>query len=194
MTGTGEHRARRIMWRGKWRDWAAIVAAVVVATLIAWATYQIGLLRAQNEALASALEQQRRQAQDSGQEPVAPAAEDIIRDPQVVTGPEGPQGPPGRPGRDGRDGVPGPSGSPGAPGMPGLPGRDGVDGAPGATGPQGPQGPVGPEGPQGPRGEQGPQGEAGPAGPQCPDGTHAETVTVLTTEGTRQIVTCVDDD
>ncbi|WP_330438828.1 hypothetical protein OHB44_28055 [Micromonospora sp. NBC_00821] len=196
MTTAGEHRARR---RGRWRDWAAILAAVVVASMIAWATYQIGVLRAQNDALASALDQQRQQAQDAGQDPVAPPAEDIIRDPQAVTGPPGPQGPRGWDGTDGSIGPPGPTGPPGAPGRAGVAGENGTDGAPGSAGPAGPPGPTGPTGPagppgdQGPKGEQGPQGEAGPAGAQCPAGTTAKTITVVTTEGAQQIAACVAD-
>lgn len=199
MMAAGEHRRRRL---SRWRDWVAILAAVLVAATIAWATYEVGLLRAQNEALANALEQQRQQAQAAGQEPVAPAPEDIIRDPKVVTGPEGPQGPAGPRGVDGTDGTagsPGPTGPPGpsgAAGPPGAPGADGADGAPGPhgpAGPSGPAGPAGPAGPPGPQGEQGPQGEAGPAGGQCPDGTHAETVTVVTSKGTQRIAACVED-
>lgn len=177
----------------RWRDWAAFALAVLIAGALAWTTYHIGLLQRQNEALASALEQQRQQAEDSGQEPVAPPPDEILRDPQLVVGPQGPRGPSGYPGADGRDGQPGSPGSPGPTGPPGAQGVAGMGGAPGQAGPPGPAGSAGPPGPAGPQGEQGPQGDAGPAGAQCPEGTHAETVTVVTTGGARQIAACVED-
>jgi hypothetical protein len=105
-------------------------------------------------------------------------------------GPAGPPGPPGLPGLDGKDGRNGAAGSPGPTGPPGTQGKPGAAGPSGPAGAQGPSGPPGPSGPAGPRG---PQGEAGPAGAQCPDGTHAETVTVVTTEGTRKMAGCVED-
>lgn len=93
-------------------------------------------------------------------------------------GPQGPIGPAGIPGQDGADGVDG------------LPGPTGPAGPTGAQGPDGAQGPAGPAGPAGPTG---PAGEAGPAGPSCPTGTHAETVTVLTTDGPVTMAGCVAD-
>lgn len=90
----------------------------------------------------------------------------------------------------------GETGAQGLTGPPGMPGQDGADGAPGEQGPpgvagkDGEQGPAGPAGPDGPTG---PAGEAGPSGPQCPTGTHAEAVTVLTTDGPKTVASCVYD-
>lgn len=102
-------------------------------------------------------------------------------DPDAFRGEPGPEGPPG------------PQGPPGLPGLDGVDGQDGADGAEGPPGPQGPVGPEGPAGPPGPAGPQGPSGEAGPAGPSCPDGMHAEDLTVVTSDGPRQIRACVAD-
>ena len=93
-------------------------------------------------------------------------------------------------------GDPGPAGMPGPQGPPGADGADGAAGLPGPVGPpgvQGPDGAAGPTGPQGPAGPEGPAGEAGPAGPTCPPGTHAETVTVVTTGGLATMDVCVHD-
>jgi len=185
------------VWRRiSWRDGATLAVAVLLAVLLGWVTYNIGLLRSQNSALASALAQQRQQAQDSGQEPVAPPPDEILRDPTVVEGPSGPEGPQGPAGEDGRDGLPGATGPPGDRGATGAAGADGADGEPGpagATGPDGATGPQGATGPEGPEGPEGPQGVAGPAGPDCPEGTHPDTVTVVTTDGPQQIAACVTD-
>lgn len=123
----------------RWRDWPVFAVAILFAVLLAWTIYQVGVLRQQNVALASALESQRQQARDAGQEPVAPPPEVILRDPQVVTGPPGPQGPPG------------PRGTPGAPGVghPGQPGAAGKDGSPGPPGPAGADGKDGTDGKDG---------------------------------------------
>lgn len=90
-------------------------------------------------------------------------------------GPEGPAGPPGIPGRDGDDGDRGPAGTVGPSGAAGK------DGAPGQVGPAGPQGTAGDPGPP------------GPPGPSCPTNYHQEPVTVLTTDGPRTVVACVED-
>lgn len=104
------------------------------------------------------------------------------------TGPAGPQGIPGVPGRNGIDGAPGPSGPSGGPGPTGSPGPVG---SPGAAGGEGKPGPAGPQGPPGATGPTGPAGQAGPAGPACPAGYHAETVSVVTDKGPRNIAACV---
>ncbi|AXQ52889.1 hypothetical protein SEA_NEFERTHENA_25 [Microbacterium phage Neferthena] len=109
--------------------------------------------------------------QEVGQEPSAPAPDDIADqgpqgeqgqqgDPGAV-GPQGPSGLPGVPGLNGLDGLPGATGPTGAPGPAGADGVAGATGATGEPGPAGAQGPAGPAGPQGPQGV---------AGPTCPEG------------------------
>lgn len=76
------------------RRWGWLSGAVLMAVLLGWGSYYVGHLRAQNEALATALDQQRGQAIDAGQTPVVPPADEIREDPEVVEVP-GPQGEPG---------------------------------------------------------------------------------------------------
>jgi hypothetical protein len=149
--------------------------AVILAALSLVALGWMGSLltdRADNE-------QQRADAAVTGAEQLCQQVRQLggacVVDPSTLRGdpgPEGPAGPPGIPGQNGSDGEPGPTGSPGP------------------AGPAGKDGVAGPVGAQGPQGEQGP---AGPPGPTCPDGTHPETVTVLTTSGTVTMAGCVQD-
>jgi hypothetical protein len=149
------------------RDWAFILAAVVLAVAVSWLVFQIGQLRDQNAALAAALQAQRQQAQGAGLSPVAPAPSEILHDPRVVTGPKGdpgPAGPPGRagnPGPQGPTGPAGPSGRPGVAGAAGEPGQPGAPGVPGGKGDPGPGGPQGEPGPSGPPGKDGSDGREG---------------------------------
>jgi len=142
----------------RWRDIVALAAAIAIAVMLSWTTYHIGQLRRQNEALAIALDAQRKQAEDSGQVPVAPDPDQIRKDPEVVRGPMGPPGPSGAPGPsgppgiDGIDGRIGPSGPPGPSGSPGSPGRDGTDGQDGTDGTDGTDGKDGAPGPTCPSG------------------------------------------
>lgn len=117
--------------------------------------------------LSTGLDTTRRQLQQHGVQPKAPAASSIVRGVQGVPGVPGPAGP------SGAAGSPGPSGSPGRDGRNGSPGPastiPGPSGAPGSPGPAstvaGPQGPAGPSGAPGKDGAPGPRGEPGPAGP-----------------------------
>lgn len=119
-----------------------------------------------------------------------------VQDPEELRGDpgaEGPQGPPGDPGPsgpmgpagpEGDVGPTGPAGPTGETGAPGQDGADGVDGTDGATGPQGEPGEPGPSGPPGPE---------GPPGPTCPEGYTPESHTVITDDGPREAVVCVED-
>lgn len=69
------------------RQWWWLAVALAAALVLGWGTYQIGHLRAQTEALSTALELQRDQAEASGQRPIAPAAHEIRRNPQIVQEP-----------------------------------------------------------------------------------------------------------
>lgn len=131
------------------RDWLFVLAVVAMVGGTIMAAYQVGHIRAERDALSIALTQQREQAEQSGQLPVAPPPEEIRRDPTIVRGPTGPAGPPGPPGPEGPPGSPGP---------------------PGAGGARGPGGPGGVPGPSGPAGKDGADGEPGPAGPPGADG------------------------
>lgn len=135
-------------------------------------------------------EQQRADAAVSGAEQLCQQVRQLggacVVDPSTLrgeTGPEGPAGPPGIPGQTGQDGEPGPAGPAGPVGSPGPAGKEGPAGEPGPAGPTGPMGPPGPAGPPGPM---------GPAG-TCPDGTHLDTVTVLTATGPVAMTGCVQD-
>ena len=156
------------------RDWSIILAGALLAAGIAWTSYRVGMLRSEAEALSVALTQQREQATNAGQTPVAPPAEDIRRDPTIVEGPpgqSGPGGPPGPEGDRGPSGLPGPTGPPGvdgADGDGGPPGTVGTDGAAGEPGPAGPAGQDGADGDRGPAGEDGADGEP-PASFTFPD-------------------------
>ncbi|MGW3608929.1 hypothetical protein ACWD6N_03420 [Micromonospora sp. NPDC005163] len=231
-----EHRRprRRIVSRA---GLGVAAVAVLVAVVVGWIAHDVRVTRAQVAALAVALDQQRRQAQDSGQEPVAPAAEDIIRDPQVVTGPEGPQGPRGQDATDeqvraaveryfarnppkARD--PNPTEiavavinylteNPPPAGKDGQDGTDGRDASPEQVAAAVREYLTANPPPAGPKGDKGDPGEQGPGAtpqqvadqveaylkahplPWCPDGTHAETVTVVTTDGAQRIAACVAD-
>lgn len=170
----------------------AVLATAIVCLLLGYAVRALTSRAATQErradrAVASATELCEQVRQLGGTCAVDPATLRGDPGPAGPEGPEGQEGPPGPPGRDGADGTPG------APGPPGPPGRDGQPGAPGPAGQAGAPGPAGPEGPPGPAGPSGPPGEAGPAGPQCPDGSHPETVTVVTAEGPRELVACVRD-
>jgi len=118
--------------------------------------------------LASGLDTTRRQLQQHGVKPKAPAASSIVRGIPGVPGPAGASGSPGAtgsPGPAGASGAPGRNGSNGSPGPAGPTGQPGAAGSPGPAGPQGPKGDAGPQGPQG---DTGPQGETGPQGPAGP--------------------------
>jgi hypothetical protein len=189
--------------------WAWLAVALVGAVVLAFGAYELGQMRAQRDALAVALDLQRQQAVESGQTPVAPAAEEVRRDPQVMEGEQGPPGPPGPAGPAGPRGLVGPTGPAGPEGNPGAPGEAGPAGQGGPAGSTGEQGPAGSQGlpgadgqagqdgadgeqgPAGPEGPAGPTGPAGPPGPACPDGWHPEERTVLTPPETW--VVCVQD-
>lgn len=97
----GAHRQRLVArLRTAAQHWAWLVVAVVGAVILGWGTYELGHMRAQNEALATALERQREQAVQAGQTPVAPPADAVRRDPEVIEGPPGPAGPEGPPPSD----------------------------------------------------------------------------------------------
>jgi hypothetical protein len=160
---TGAHeRARLRLGR---RDWLYLIAVIVGAAVLGWTVHQVGVVRAQNDALATALATEQRQAANAGLTPAAPAPSEILDDPQAIVGergdpgPPGPQGPPGPPGPTGNLGPVGPMGPAGAAGEPGPAGEDGVDGAQGAPGGPGPAGPQGEPGPSGPPGEPGTDGQ-----------------------------------
>lgn len=177
------------------------------ATNIAQNEARLALSEQGLESLRSANEELRRQGLPEIPEPepgepfdadaLAAAAaailkDDISNDPQFK-GPEGDTGP---------------SGAPGAPCVPEVPGCTGPPGPGGQDGSQGQQGPKGDEGDQGEMGEpcspdleacRGPQGEpgqtgpSGPPGPVCPPGWYPEVVMLVTTEGPREAMVCIQD-
>ena len=189
---------RRVRQRQRRRTIVALVGTMVIAAGLVWAGTQLGHRADREQKRAdtaiSGAEQLCQQIRQAGMT-CAINPEDLKgeRGPEGPAGPPGPPGVPGLPGEDGTDGRPGATGPPGAHGEPGSAGSAGKDGAQGDPGPAGAQGPQGPPGPEGPAGPTGPRGDAGPAGGQCPDGTHAETITVLAVEGPQQIATCVAD-
>lgn len=158
------HRVRRLSPRLHLRDWLFIACAALLGLGFLWLSARVGVSEKQNDALSVALTQQREQAQQAGQTPIAPAPEEIRRDPKIVQGKPGEPGPPGPPGAPGRDGAPGvgATGPPGKPGasITGAPGPAGKDGA-SVTGPSGPPGPAGKDGRDG---KDGADGAPGPAG------------------------------
>jgi hypothetical protein len=151
------------------RDWLSILVVAMLALGFLWLSMRVGISERQADALSVALTQQRDQATESGLTPVAPAPEEIRRDPTIVQGKPGDQGPPGPPGPSGRDGHPGPSGPPGTPGPNGKPGQEGAAivgpsgpaGAPGSPGPAGAPGAPGKDGANGKDGQDGKNGEDG---------------------------------
>lgn len=170
------------------RSLGVYAAAVVAGALLGWLVWANQMRGDQITALSRALDQQRGQAQRSGQTPVAPPPAQILASPQIVKGEPGVAGPVGRGlaalwctsgGRwqvsytdgtlvpdagacTGPPGIPGVAGSPGATGGPGPAGPAGV----GATGPAGPPGPAGSPGRDGADGKDGATGADGkpPAG------------------------------
>lgn len=158
-----------------WRMWTlAAVLCVLAGAVIAVAVVVHGQ-SSQIDGLSTALDAQRKQAQQAGQTPVAKPPGEIKANPERPTvSPEpGPAGPAGANGlsivgarisscrlilirEDGRefdagpvcgaDGSRGPSGKPGAAGSPGPTGPAGADGA---TGPAGPKGDPGKDGTDG---------------------------------------------
>jgi hypothetical protein len=71
------------------------IAAILLAALaMGWTFVQDERQGAQIEALAEALEVEQQAAEDRGESPVAPDAEELLDDPDVEI-PAGPQGPPG---------------------------------------------------------------------------------------------------
>lgn len=149
---TGAHEQPRLALARK--DWLVLLALVVGAAVLGWTVHQVGLVRAQNDALATALATEQRQVQDAGLTPAAPAPSEILRDPQVIAGERGEPGPQGPPGPTGNMGPVGPMGPPGPTGPPGV-GEPGPAGAAGEAGPAGPQGEPGPAGQDGVDGEDG---------------------------------------
>jgi type II secretory pathway pseudopilin PulG len=151
------------------------LAAIVIAYLTGLNQYRATRTEANRaDQAASAVEQLCQQVRQLGGT--------CVVDPHEFRGEPGPEGPPGPPGIPGRDG---------ADGRDGLDGTDGPPGPAGEQGPPGPHGPMGPPGQEGPQGPPGPAGDAGPAGPTCPEGMHAEDLTVVTAEGPRTIRACV---
>lgn len=148
-------------------EWLALVVVVVLAVGFSWVVHEIGVIRAQNDALAAALAAEQRQAQGAGMTPAAPAPGEILKDPTVVgergesglPGPRGPQGPTGNMGPPGPMGPVGPGGPPGDVGAAGVDGQPGSDGQPGQPGAAGESGPAGPQGEPGPPGADGEDGE-----------------------------------
>ena len=173
--------------RRRWRDWAVIAVALVVAAGLGWLFYANQVRAQQVRALSAALAAQRAQAVQAGQSPVAPPPQQILATPTPIAGPSGPAGPAGLNGRGiasarcvsamwqvvytdgsvdssagtctGPAGPPGVSGSPGPAGTPGATGAPGQAGAPGAAGQQGDPGPAGPTGSPGPAGSPGAAGK-----------------------------------
>jgi hypothetical protein len=162
---TGGHERPRLRLARK--DWLFAAALVVVAALIGWTLHQVGVVRAQNDALAAALAVEQRQVQDAGLTPAAPPPSKILDDPGALAGEKGDPGDPGAVGPRGPQGPPGPTGNMGPPGPMGPVGPSGVAGA---TGPAGAAGVDGQPGAAGEPGPVGPQGERGPAGPAGSDG------------------------
>lgn len=118
--------------------------------------------------LASGLDTTRKQLQQHGVKPKAPAASSIVKGVQGAPGVPGPAGATGAAGGPGPSGAPGRNGSTGAAGSPGPAGPSGAPGgtgSPGAAGATGAAGPAGPQGPKGDTGDQGPKGDTGATGP-----------------------------
>lgn len=109
-----------------------------------------------NEALIQALTAEQQSAVSKGEIPVAPAPDEIVKNPEIVTikGEKGDKGDPGIPGKNGVNGkdgenaspAPTPSPLPGEPGRDGADGKDGVDGVDGADGADGQPGEKGDKG------------------------------------------------
>ncbi|MEM9403501.1 MAG: hypothetical protein AAGA44_13570 [Pseudomonadota bacterium] len=94
----------------------------------------------------------------------------VLRDAQLIEGPQGQTGDAGPPGATGETGPAGPVGPPGPTGPAGAAGLRGDPGPAGPVGPIGLPGLTGPPGPQGPRGETGATGATGATGPVGPVG------------------------
>jgi hypothetical protein len=79
------------------QHWAGISAVLAVAVLLLWAVL---LQQARIDALSAALGDEQSATEERGDDPVAPAPEDLLDDPEYVPspGPSGPSGPPGPPG------------------------------------------------------------------------------------------------
>ena len=79
------------------KHWAGISAVLAVAVLLLWAVL---LQQARIDALSAALGDEQSATEERGDDPVAPAPEDLLEDPEYVPspGPAGPSGPPGPPG------------------------------------------------------------------------------------------------
>lgn len=129
------------------------IGSAFVVAVMAWTLHDqsaiIDKLAANNDALYQ-------QVRDSGEEPVAPPADQVAPDAGAdgsngFDGANGRDGKDGRNGLDGKDGedslVPGAAGADGANGSDGADGRDGKDGADSTVpGPQGDPGPACPGG------------------------------------------------
>jgi type II secretory pathway pseudopilin PulG len=74
------------------RQWAAIVAVLLVVAAVLW---RVEVQDARVDALAAALGDEQSAIEERGDEPVAPAPEDLLDDPADYVGPSGPTGPPG---------------------------------------------------------------------------------------------------
>lgn len=152
---TGSHERPRLTLGRK--DWLYVVALAVGAAVLGWTVHGVGVVRAQNDALATALAAEQRQVQDAGLTPAAPAPSEILDDPQVIAGERGEPGPPGPRGPAGPTGNMGFPGEMGPSGPPGVDGEDGI----GEQGPAGEAGPAGAQGDPGPAGRDGADGQDG---------------------------------
>lgn len=65
-------------------DWLTVAACVALAATLAWTLTQIQTQGERVDALAAALEAEQQAAEDRGETPVAPEAEEIIEDPEVA--------------------------------------------------------------------------------------------------------------
>jgi hypothetical protein len=172
------------------RDWVAIGIAGLLFLAVAYLFYDRQTRVDQINALSSALNAQRAQAQRAGQTPVAPPPKQILATPTQVAGPPGDRGDTGATGATGAagrglasvicvsgvwrvqytDGTVDNSAGP-CTGPPGPIGAAGGVGATGSTGPAGKNGQDGAAGSSGAQGDPGPTGPAGPAGSAGADGT-----------------------
>jgi len=175
---------RRRLRSIEWRDLAVIGGAVLVALILGWVVVTGHQRGQQIDGLSTALDVQRRQAQEAGQTPVArpPGAVKASPDEPTVSPVPGPAGANGLSivgarvtscrlilvREDGREldagPVCGPRGTRGPSGSPGPDGSRGPTGAPGTDGQDGTDGATGPEGPQGPKGDKGDPGQDGADG------------------------------
>jgi hypothetical protein len=82
------------------------VVVIAMAVLTLWVAWQQRGQDEQIAALYTALQREQRATEAKGDQPVAPPAEQIARNPEIIAGADGPPGRPGLPGLRGPEGPP----------------------------------------------------------------------------------------